>query len=408
MEENRFYDIHCHAMNLSHPNLSAFLRRINIRFVMTVFAPIVSIFMGKTINRTKNLLSVMENDLGSFFLLMEEDIKNHSAAWQENQDGKGLKAGNRLYNKVILTPLMMDFGYKDMNDPSIFYGKPIEKPIVEQVTDLFNGIKKYLMESPDKLLEIYPFLGINTQNYTLEKIKIMLGKYFSEYNGTYERLRHNYGSLTNFDGNIEKMGSNFFSGVKLYPPLGFDPWPEGNKTEMDKVEYLYGYCQKHRIPVTVHCSDGGFVVGKARDAEIRTSPKRWEKVLEKYPKLKINFAHMGKTGKFWKVLTREQWTRQILDLVLKYDDVYTDFSCCGFSEAYYASLKALLEKYANKQTEKLYSRILFGSDFMINLLYIDSYSGYIDIFLESPSFTNTQKHDFVFRNPERFMFVENR
>lgn len=408
MGENRFYDIHCHAMNLSHPNLSAFLRRINIPFVMTVFAPIVSIFMGKTIKRTKNLLSVMENDMGSFFLLMEDDIKTHSAAWLENQEGKGLKAGNRLYDKMILTPLMMDFGYKDMDNPDIFYGKPIEKPIVEQVTDLFNGIKKYLKESPDKLLEIYPFLGINTQNYTLEKIKIMLDKYFSGYNGTYERLRRNYGSLTDFDGNIEKIGSNFFSGVKLYPPLGFDPWPEGNKTEMDKVEYLYGYCQKHRIPVTVHCSDGGFVVGKARDAEIRTSPKRWEKVLEKYPKLKINFAHMGKTGKFWKVFTRDQWAHQILDLVLKYDEVYTDFSCCGFSEAYYASLKPLLEKYSNKQTEKLYSRILFGSDFMINLLYIDSYSGYIDIFLESPSFTNAQKHDFVFKNPERFLFAENR
>ncbi len=408
MGETRLYDVHCHAMNLSHPNLTAFLQRINIPFAMAVFAPVVSVFMGKTINRTRNLLSVMENDMGSFFLLMEADLKNHSGAWRSDTAGKGLKVGGRLYEKIVLTPLMMDFGYKDMKDPGIFYGKPVQKPIVEQVTDLFNGIRKYLKESPDKLLEIYPFLAINTQNYSLDQIRTMLDKYFSDYNGTYERLRRNYDRLTGFDGNIETMGSNFFSGVKLYPPLGFDPWPEDSKAELDKVDYLYGYCQRHRIPVTVHCSDGGFVVGKARDAELRTNPKRWKKVLEKYPQLRVNFAHMGKSSKFWKVLTRDQWARQIFELVLKYDEVYTDFSCCGFSEAFYASLKAMLEKYSDQQKEKLMGRILFGSDFMINLLYIDSYSGYIDLFLQSPSFTHDEKHDFVYNNPERFLFAGNR
>ena len=86
MEEKTFYDIHMHAFNLSHPYLGAFMKRFNFRLILAftpIIAPIVAAFVtvvthipilrsilgskiaGK-INKFMNLLSVMENDIGSF------------------------------------------------------------------------------------------------------------------------------------------------------------------------------------------------------------------------------------------------------------------------------------------------------------------------------------------------------
>jgi len=91
-----FYDIHMHAFNLSHPYLNAFLSRFNISKsvatnLSTFLNPFVSFFIGillflasivttiifplrsllkikltKKINQFNNLVSVMENDVGSF------------------------------------------------------------------------------------------------------------------------------------------------------------------------------------------------------------------------------------------------------------------------------------------------------------------------------------------------------
>ena len=72
-ELNYFFDIHCHAMNLSHPNLLAFINRLPLLALaaMPLFSPFTS-FLGLTkINRIVNLLSVMENDIADFFLIME-------------------------------------------------------------------------------------------------------------------------------------------------------------------------------------------------------------------------------------------------------------------------------------------------------------------------------------------------
>ena len=100
-----FYDVHCHAMNMSHPNFLAFLKRLEdilytdtdkflkknkftilfagnillIRFLFfkkfdhnNVTKLLEKLGLEKYPTRAKNLLATMENDAGSFFLLMEE------------------------------------------------------------------------------------------------------------------------------------------------------------------------------------------------------------------------------------------------------------------------------------------------------------------------------------------------
>ena len=165
MAEKTFYDVHTHAMNLSHPYWLAFIQRFKID-KMLFLGPFASLFMGEKINNTKNLLSVMENDIGSYFRLMEKCLRE-----EENpllKDGE-LQIGGSAYNKIVLTPLMMDFGYKDIKNPDIYYNKPSKKPIVEQVIDVFNGIKDY--RSNSTAFEIYPFLGLNTKNYSKPQIE---------------------------------------------------------------------------------------------------------------------------------------------------------------------------------------------------------------------------------------------
>jgi len=83
MSERTFYDIHLHAFNLSHPYLGAFIRRYNLSLLL-VFSPLAPIAAFLTripglkravinkVNQVRNLLAVMENDLSSVFLLLED------------------------------------------------------------------------------------------------------------------------------------------------------------------------------------------------------------------------------------------------------------------------------------------------------------------------------------------------
>jgi len=60
MSEKLFFDIHCHAMNLSHPNLLAFIQRLPWRLLWLFGIPILSfittLFGNEIINRFLNLL----------------------------------------------------------------------------------------------------------------------------------------------------------------------------------------------------------------------------------------------------------------------------------------------------------------------------------------------------------------
>jgi hypothetical protein len=50
------------------------------------------------------------------------------------------------------------------------------------------------------------------------------------------------------------------------------------------------------------------------------------------------------------------------------------------------------------------SNILFGSDFVINLIWSNSYNEYLNNFIQSPYLDNRQKELISEINPERFLF----
>jgi hypothetical protein len=442
-----------------------------------------------------NLISITENDAGSVLLQLEKDflaLDEKQKFSKEKQPTPGeapiLEINNRQFEKIILTPLLMDFGHSGSEQiEHIFYKEMPKKPISEQILDTYYGIKNYLKKSEFQIFEIFPFLGINPKLYSLgfviddpegklkdpvedfkakfgkidyivnnckvliyEKLSLaeitawlklitnkvdstrkeeihkdllkyqkendysnnliqLLSTYFEEYTGDYNDFHNHFQKhfiKKSIDGNPSKIGSFFFSGIKLYPPLGFDPWPEEDELELSKVNYLYQFCHDKQIPITIHTGYNGFVTSpKARQF---TNPKVWEKILPHYKNLKINFAHFGikeTIGRFKK----SPWTKTILNYILdpEYKNIYTDFACKGVDPSLYDTLSLWLDDLEENDRTKLEKRILFGTDFQANLFKIDSYKKYISLFFGAvKKFSLTQDREILFSstNPKEFLF----
>jgi hypothetical protein len=427
----KFYDAHCHMMNLSHPNLSVMLKRIfrelgvidRMKISLGTFLFAIP-FVGKVLpslfkvdDRAMNLLTVMETELGDCILQMEEELRNNNPQW----GGLVVSDGDRkqTYDKIVLTPLIMDFGLKNSEKSGRRY-KIRWKPIASQVLDLCLGIKYYFKyrdthslpgaNPTTPLFEIYPFMGINTKNYEMKKtsgdsvdLETLLFKNFAGFKDDTIDTRCEKLAARNwrdFSGDIDMIKPYDFIGIKVYPPLGYNPWPtekwETNANEeMKKVRFLYDFCQRNNIPITAHCSDGGFLVDK-KYAHF-AHPDKWAMVLGNYPNLRLNLAHFGAAN--------ENWRKAIANLILKYNNVYTDISYRGVDKKYYENLRKLLDSHASDKREKLMERIIFGSDFMINLLSIESYGKYLQYFTDTLVFSAMEKDMLCSKNAERFLFI---
>jgi len=441
----KFYDIHYHLFDLSHPNILAFILRedligkdsikkvlLGFPFLLKIMPLwIASLFPGKAVRKVKeylhhdagnirNLLSVLEGAIEYHFLYIEYFLLRAKRYFGDHPGAK--------YNKIVVCPLLMDFGYKNLSNEECFYNLPPAKPIVNQVADLINAIRFYynydLIMHPGKsgrlkiipttvprdkkLFEIYPFLGINTRNYDLDEMVELFDKYFGGYekdNDPSIRQKNLYDRLGTVHSDLEDLIFRrkekndpdyfryLFAGIKLYPPLGFDPWPENEPRELEKVRFLYSECIRKNLPVTVHCSDGGYIT--APSAMKLTDPSAgWKKVLSQteFRKLKINFAHLGtqRNGK-------TDWQNTILELMTPDRNVYTDCACQTPTVKDYERVRNIM----NPGSE---SNILFGSDFVINLIWSKSYNDYLDNFVQSEHLGEKQKELICEINPERFLF----
>ncbi|MEX1018947.1 MAG: amidohydrolase family protein [Litorilinea sp.] len=183
------------------------------------------------------------------------------------------------------------------------------------------------------------------------------------------------------------LASGNYHGVKLYPSLGYKPDDEA-------LFPIYELCESKNLPVMTHCSTGGvweFGLNQAQRADLG-HPRRYKKVLQEFPRLRICLAHFG-GGPEWLRHLRgpekgadtkndhtikgdrknragetddDAWIKIIGDMIRgdTYPNLYTDISYIAFAPrlgSYYFDffdyLKVLLSN------EKLRQRVLFGSDF---------------------------------------------
>jgi hypothetical protein len=224
---------------------------------------------------------------------------------------------------TIFTPLMMDMH----NRASLNNRERAEYYIRKQAVDITG-----LLNDTDRRYNLLPFLPVDPT------IADSDGPGFNHFDLFIRAFNGEYG-FTPF-------------GIKIYPSLGYLP-------SHPLLMPVYEVCEKKRIPVTAHCSTGtvhayfrriknipGWKItsdGTLTDRpETRwfilfqkigyenyfNHPKNWEPVLERFPDLKINFAHFGGYRQWRQLIKGNQnnWVSRIFDYFARYPNVFADLS----------------------------------------------------------------------------------
>lgn len=338
-----YYDVHCHVFNKD-------------------------VIIRKLVNVVQSLLSIkdlVKGELSAKHILykIEEVNKVLMEVTQESSEDV-FNALNGVYqNQVITTPLMFDLTYADDNDNDENKNRRYRRRIKvvfwilrvvvlqvleeiaehkfknDELADAIDTVQKQLKKfqknfkvRTDNEVEIFDNANYEQQIADLEYLS-QKHEHIKPFFGV--DPRREYKGLINTVENLkEKILSDnaLFHGVKLYAPAGFsptDPVLMGTDGQLG----VYAFCEKHKIPITVHNSNGGFAcfstvlrvrgdvllndnivqpkkplkfdyrffsrhVNKAiaERAQKLNHPQLWELVLQKYPKLYINFAHFGGSG----------------------------------------------------------------------------------------------------------------
>lgn len=328
-----------------------------------------------------------DNDIEKNLEGRKKDFSTSISEFKEDLDD--------LINKVENHGELVFSGNKLDNLSSIKYLKIIKKIIdVEKIInpqlnrDVVSGFQRQLDELTD-LKErygdnIFPFLAVDPRRKGIAKL-----------------IKENVGR------------DKTFRGVKLYAPNGYSPTDPKLFDDASKFidgKCLYSYCIENEIPIMIHCSNAGFSTfvaelevcgdviqndkiityktptmiyfkknvpafkfldGVKERATALNHPRLWKIVLEKHTHLKICFGHFGGASQNWRNL--------IAELLEIYPNTYTDLSCMVKKDR----LKTIKNNYFN-QNSIIKDRIMYGSDFYLNMLgnikFKNYYKHFSDIF----------------------------
>lgn len=400
--ESYFYDTHCHIMDLTQPNLFVYVNEFKDKMgdeaIKFLLSPEYIIDRGNkhAVEKIANLLNVMSQSQSKIIQVLEEDLEGKYITSQKVKpviERKRIKIRNFKFDKFCLTPLIMDFNVPYHNYENLYYKIPQNKDVKYYAETFYYHLKEFYKNNPDSKIELYPLLGINAPTYNKKEIEGYLNTYFSKFKPVKRSSK-------------KVSRSSLFAGIKLYPPLGFDPWPK-DKKEREKAELIYQFANDKKIPITTHCDDGGYRIMEAEMAWKYTSPDRYAEVLKKYPDLKINFAHLGQQYyRSYGLFKNNDWRIKIFKLMLEYPNVYSDFSFSIILKNYFKMILHEIGEFNEADQKIISDRLMYGSDFNINLNKIDSYTDYLRIF-ENSILTDEQIFKFSNINPEKFLF-ENR
>ncbi|MDR2897316.1 MAG: amidohydrolase, partial [Spirochaetaceae bacterium] len=330
------FDSHMHLLPLSFVSLSAYLAFLDKHRAGESLAALASpdyIFRDIVQNRRviTNILSVMENTPLNILKLLEDDLLGVFETDKSRPpviDPRGLTLGGKRFEMLVLTPLIMDFELPDLLPEAYYSRQPIHS-VEEQAHETLEAIRQFRLDRPDSRLLVRPYMGINPQYWSGERIEAMLNAYFSHWSPLGSEAVKTWNKLQKYRTLPGRPYNNAFAGIKLYPPLGFDPWPE-NSSERAKLEMLYDYCERKGIPLITHCDDQGFRALPLETSLVYTAPDRWDEVLKRHPNLYLNIAHFGRQYyRGIRLRSTGKWQQKILQLITDYPNVYTDMSFTG-------------------------------------------------------------------------------
>ncbi len=229
----------------------------------------------------------------------------------------------------------------------------------------------------------------------------------------------------------EAVAKHGFLGVKLYSPMGFKPTGNADRTlffpayatlnepgfgeKLDgALESLYAWCHAEEVPILAHTAESQ---SAGPDFAARAEPQFWERVLSKYPRLKLNLAHFGNFSQAFAKQgdpIREYgktWEYEIASLIerRRYPNLYADISY------FWWALEGSGEKENIKAAKKLFAkyfeadvnaeRLLFGTDWNMTgkAQGAASYVHNVEAFFGDVGLNEAQLDNLFFKNAVRFL-----
>ena len=155
-----------------------------------------------------------------------------------------------------------------------------------------------------------------------------------------------------------------------------------------RLPELYTYCANNNIPITSHCSAGGFPTWSSPSDKF-CDPEGFRPALAANPKLRIDFAHFGNQS--------AAWGASIIDLMKIYPGVYSDLSCyTGIGE-----IQGFKSAYWNNDIVK--QRTMYGSDY--DIFYFTKCKMTLDDYIQAfqDQFTANELSNMMTTLPEQFL-----
>ena len=249
---------------------------------------------------------------------LPEQVKAFTALAAPPPEIDAARTMDKIYARIVAPPAPTGFRAADTD------GLELTKAFEKQVWELMELHKHH----PDC---VFPFFAVDPRRIGIMEM-VTRGRPFLPVGAPL----------------VSKNGP--FFGIKLYPRLGYVPM------DVEKLcPGLYGWCRDREIPLTAHCSRGGFPPIRLHKCDDFGDPANWEPVLEKYEGLKVDLAHFGNEG--------PNWAQRIVELMKRpANRVFTDLAC-------YTDPKKLKAVRATLAAEPILGeRLMFGTDFDVMLM----------------------------------------
>ncbi len=304
---------------------------------------------------------------------------------------------------VINMPMDMDFGHYGGYEGKKIYVQDEEgywelgaggekKKIGKRVWEKWIDYGRQLKEIQNAFLksngEFLSFFHYDPRRWSFEswKLSTLTGKWDDPFSyliqsNDDQKIKAS-SDLLNFSADILNIAFFAAIGFKMYTALGYRP---DDFLRLPHLAQFYAKCSQPDldIPIICHGSRGGLNThewryyyqqysGKKKfdDEEAGEwynqefiSPHAWEKVLQKFPNLKLCLAHFGGEECWGKKRKNQKvdWFDKLIELMKspKYPNVYVDISYFLFDDG-------IIDQFADAvKDEKIRKKILFGTDWYL-------------------------------------------
>jgi hypothetical protein len=362
-----FVDAHCHLFNIVDvPLYEAILGKVQMGTVKQLLAAIAvgsgTISPSSLLKEQRNFIRFFERDIAANINWLKDQLTQAVASDTKSSDI--LRTYGYTRKRIVLTPLIMDF---EKNLEATEIGSDLSCQL--QFERLTEAISATASSQPDNV-EIYPFAG-----FALNKLDGPDGLQRLE---DFKKWWNANGldCTTRYQGRDKPLHTKGKAiGIKLYPPLGFSPYPNDSQVKSRYLSF-FRWCVENAIPITVHCQESSFSTdGSTSAVNARTHPTNWMKLFNENPelsKLRINFGHFGGSGQLCNLMKdgnardSNNWTRIICQMLCTFPNTYADISAFGLAEPETCkSLSRILGIEGDSPVgnyDELRKKIIWGSD----------------------------------------------